>query len=488
MNRRTITEIGSFFVLLLAAGVGSAAQTVTTVANFNNLNGNYPIAPVMQARDGNLYGTTLLGGAYGGGSVFKLTQNGNLTTLYSFCGQFPCVDGQLPGAGLLEASDGNLYGSTLSGGNSQNCDFGCGTVFKITSAGKLTTLYSFNNSDGAGPVGTLLEGSDGNLYGTTAGGGDSSCYEGNCGTAFKLTKQGVLTRLYSFCAQQDCTDGSIPTGSLIQGNDGNLYGTTTFGGAVGNCNSFFYYGCGTIFRLTRSGRFTTLYSFCTQQGCPDGEQPSGGLARDLDGTFYGTTGFTVFKVSSGGKLTTLHTFCAQNGCPDGAGPYGSLIRGTDGNFYGTNSENGVGGEGTIFRVSATGDFAAVYSFHCDDGGCPQGRQPFSGLVQHTTGDFYGTTSSGGAYGDGTVFELSVGFGPFVTFVRDSGRAGSSGGILGQGFSGTTAVSLNGTPAQFEVVSDTFIRATVPPGATTGYVTVTTPTGTLTSNKQFIVVR
>src|ERR1051326_726998 len=216
MNRRTITEIGSFFVLLLAAGVGSAAQTVTTVANFNNLNGNYPIAPVMQARDGNLYGTTLLGGAYGGGSVFKLTQNGNLTTLYSFCGQFPCVDGQLPGAGLLEASDGNLYGSPLSGGNSQNCDFGCGTVFKITSAGKLTTLYSFNNSDGAGPVGTLLEGSDGNLSGTTAGGGDSSCYEGNCGTAFKLTKQGVLTRLYSFCAQQDCTDGSIPTGSLIQ--------------------------------------------------------------------------------------------------------------------------------------------------------------------------------------------------------------------------------------------------------------------------------
>jgi len=177
-------------------------------------------------------------------------------------------------------------------------------------------------------------------------------------------------------------------------------------------------------------------------------------------------------------LTTLHSF-DQN---DGSDPFGKLVQGTDGNYYGTTSQ-GSTNVGTIFQITQDGILTTLHDFEGTDGTDPRG-----GLVQATNGKFYGTTFQGGDGNSGTIFSLDMGLGPFVTFVRAFGKVGQTGPILGQGFTGTTSVMLNGVPADFTVVSDTYIKATVPPGATTGYVTVTTPTGVLTSNVPFHVIR
>ncbi len=271
---------------------------------------------------------------------------------------------------------------------------------------------------------------------------------------------GLFTTLYNF----DKADG-YPYAGLVLGTDGNFYGTTS-----GN----------TIFRITPQGELTVLYTFCLQPGCPDGEAPLAGLVRGKDGNFYGTTteggtdnGGTVFKITPAGQLTTLYEFGYF------AFASGTLIHATDGNLYGTTSR---GGDGTIFQITPDGSLTTLYEFNGSDGAYPAG-----GLLQDTNGIFYGTTSEGGKFNAGTVFSLSIGLSPFVSFVRDPARVGQRFGILGQGLTGTTAVSLNGTSASFTVKSDTFILANVPSGATTGYVTVTTPGGTLTSNKPFVVI-
>jgi len=195
-----------------------------------------------------------------------------------------------------------------------------------------------------------------------------------------------------------------------------------------------------------------------------------------------------------GALTTLYSFCSQSRCADGANPVAGLVQGTDGNFYGTTIVGGTGpcpgmltpGCGTVFRITPQGALTTVHSFEGTDGTAPAG-----GLMQATSGLFYGTASMGGlndcAFGCGTLFSIDMGLGPFVTFVQAAGKVGRTGGILGQGFTGTTSVSLNGIPASFTVVSDTFIKAAVPAGATTGYVTVNTPSGPLTSNVPFRVI-
>jgi uncharacterized repeat protein (TIGR03803 family) len=219
------------------------------------------------------------------------------STLYSFAG--PPTDNSSPYAGLVQASDGNFYG-TASGG--ECCIFG--SVFKITPSGALTTLYNFCSqsgcTDGAFPLAGLVQGTDGNFYGTTNEGGTGTCL-GDCdGTVFKITPDGTLTTLYSFCSQPDCADGTLPSTGLIQARDGNFYGTTAYGGANGLLS-------GTVFRITPSGTFTTLYNFCSQSDCSDGSQPSG-LVQATDGNFYGTTAYaaydygtygTVFKINPG---------------------------------------------------------------------------------------------------------------------------------------------------------------------------------------------
>lgn len=219
-------------MLCLASAVSSPAQTLTTLHTFTGADGSDPLATLIQASDGNLYGTTDTGGANFYGTVFKISLSGTLTTLYNFCSQSGCADGGYPHAGLIQATDGNFYGEAGAGGTR-----GDGTVFKITPSGTLTTLHSFSGPDGALPDGGLLQASDGNFYGTTAAGGTNTCLFGySCGTVFKITPSGTLTTLHTF----DGSDGSSPWAGLVRASDGNFYGTTYVGGANND---------GTVFRL-----------------------------------------------------------------------------------------------------------------------------------------------------------------------------------------------------------------------------------------------
>jgi uncharacterized repeat protein (TIGR03803 family) len=459
-------------------------QTFTTLLSFNGTDGSNPVAGLVQATNGDLYGTTELGGAYSEGTVFKITPSGTLTTLYSFCSQSGCTDGELPEAGLVQATNGDLYGTAEAGGAHSG-----GTVFRITPGGKLTTLYSFCSqsgcTDGGYPEAGLVQATNGDLYGTTYGGGARGY-----GTVFKITPSGTLTTLYSFCSQSGCTDGAAPHAGLVQATNGDLYGTTFAGGA--NCS----YPCGTVFKITPGGTLTTLYSFCSQAGCTDGEDPEAGLVQAANGDLYGTTsaggahsGGAVFKITPSGTLTTLYSFCSRSGCTDGAVPEGGLVQATNGDLYGTTYAGGAGsygsGFGTVFKITPSGTLTTFYSF-CSQSGCTDGELPEAGLVQATNGDLYGTAYVGGAYNNGTVFSLSVGLGPFVETLPTSASAGAAVEILGTNLTAATSVSFNGIAAVFEVVSGSEITTTVPTGATTGTVQVVTPNGTLSSNVPFRV--
>ena len=479
-------------VILFCITVVAEAQTFTSLASFDGTDGSFPESiSLVQGHDGNLYGTTSEDGIHQSGSdfggvVFRVTRRGVITGLYSFCVQVNCTDGQAPWAGLVLATDGSFYGTTAHGGTLND-----GTVFRMDPGGELTTLYSFCSqpscTDGASPFAPLIQAADGSFFGTTTEGGSSE----SGGTVFKIDAAGVFTTLHTF---KKYPDGSNPFPGLLQSEDGNFYGVTSHGGDK-SCNGFI--GCGTIFKMTRNGALTTLHQF----ELTDGALPSQ-LIQASDGNFYGTTeegggGLcpsgcgTAFKITPSGVLTTIYTFCSEPSCADGYAPAAGLIQATDGNLYGTTEFGGLGCTGgncgTVFRITLDGTLTTLHSFDNTDGSAPYG-----GLVQATNGVLYGVTSTGGENTCalslcGTVFSVDVGLGPFVAFVRPDGKVGHTGGILGQGFAGTTSVMLNGIPADFTVVSDTFIRATVPVGTTTGYVTVTTPSGTLTSNVPFHVL-
>jgi uncharacterized repeat protein (TIGR03803 family) len=424
-----------------------------------------------QGTNKNFYGTTAYGGANVYGTVFTITPEGALTTLYSFCARSGCADGEGPFGGLVEATDGNFYGTTEGGGVNDSCINGCGTIFKISSGGVLTTLYNFGSTDGANPNAGLVQATNGAFYGTTIEGGAS-----NVGTIFKITSGGTLTTLHSF----DYSDGEFPYAGLVQATNGNFYGTTGFGGAN---------GYGTVFTITPEGALTTLYSFCARSGCADGEAPFGRLVQATDGSFYGTTNSggannscvegcgTIFKISSGGVLTTLYNF----GSTDGAYPNAGLVQGTNGAFYGTTTEGGASNVGTIFKITSGSTLTTLHSFDSIDG-----ANPYAGLLQATNGTFYGPTVGGGTSGFGTVFSLSVGLGPFVESLPTSGKVGAIVRILGNNLKGSTSVTFNGTAAAFVVRSATLITAAVPSGATSGTVRVTTPGGTLVSQVAFRV--
>jgi len=339
--------------------------------------------------------------------------------------------------------------------------------------------------DGAGPEAGLVQATNGDLYGTTFVEGAN----GQGGTVFKITPSGTLTTLYSFCSQSGCTDGAQPEAGLAQATNGDLYGTTAYGGASGD---------GTVFKITPSGTLTTLYSFCSQGGCTDGANPEAGLVQATNGGLYGTTeaggangAGTVFKITPSGTLTTLHSFCSQSGCTDGAYPEAGLVQATNGDLYGTTNVGGAYGGpyadsgGTVFKISASGTLTTLYSF-CFQTSCGDGAFPAGGLVQATDGNFYGTASYGEAGNDGSVFSLNVGLGPFVETQPTSGKVGAAVKVLGTNLTGATGVTFNGGAAVFTVVSPSLITTTVPAGATTGKVQVVTPGGTLSSNVPFRV--
>jgi uncharacterized repeat protein (TIGR03803 family) len=402
------------FLICAATAIGLPAQTFTTLVNFDGTNGANPVyVSLVQGTDGNLYGTTLLGGANGYGLVFKVTPAGTLTTLHSFSG-YP-MDGSAPYGGLVLGTDGNFYGTTsgefglqkpavtvtpdfatthqhADGGdinNSMCFNVSCGTIFKITSGGMLTTVHSFAGypTDGAFPIGGPVQGTDGNFYGATVYGGANYCngapYGVGCGTVFKISRAGTLTTLHSF----DVTDGANPAGALVQATDGNFYGTTELGGADTTlCGGL---GCGTVFKITPAGTVTTLHSFDSS----DGVDPLSGVVQATDGNFYGTTLHggasdlgTVFKVTTAGTLTTLHNFDST----DGGYPYAGLVQATDGDFYGTTGAGGANGYGTVFRMTPSGTLTTLHNFDSTDG-----AYPYATLVQDTNGSSTGQRSVAG---------------------------------------------------------------------------------------------
>jgi uncharacterized repeat protein (TIGR03803 family) len=495
-------------LVFIATAITSPAQTLTTLHNFDATYGYTPLA-LMQATDGNLYGTTAAGGAnlklcdgYGCGTIFRISTDGNFDSMFSLDGK----NGAGPyGYSLIQATNGDLYGTAQAGGNKSSLCNGptCGTLFRISLAGDFQALYDFcseaNCADGSNPFTGLVQATNGEIYGTTNWAGAPPVGEpGNVGTVFEVGLSGGLTTLHSFCSQPNCADGLNPATALIQASNGYLYGTTS----------------STIFKMTLAGDLTTLYTFvCAQannccpppNGCPNGIVPVGFLIQGNDGNLYGGTEYggdasctyrqqqtipgcgTIFRMTLGGTLTTVHTFSFTDGAEAG-----QMIQGSDGNFYGVTFSGGANGDGTIFEMTPKDTLTTLYNF-CSQTNCADGNTP-EWLLQDTDGNFYGNTYEGGtgtnsacgSLGCGTLYSFSVGLGPFVETQTTLGKVGSSVIILGTNLTGATSVTFNGTSATFTVVSSSEIEATVPTGATSGRVQVTTPSGVLTSNTIFYV--
>jgi uncharacterized repeat protein (TIGR03803 family) len=466
----------SISAVLLLAVTAATAQTYTNLYAYpgtdNNTSGITWPSVMSQGQDGDLYSTIQTNGSYQYGSVYKMSTSGGYTLLYSFCGEgSPCAStGANPTGGVTLGWDGNLWGTTYNGGKD-----GAGTAFKMTPAGDLTSLYSFTNGkDDSAPTYTLLQGQDGNMYGVS-----EAQYEGQYGSFFKLTTKGKISA-YPF----DYTDGSSPN-LPVQGTDLNFYGTTQGGGNAA-C------ACGVIYKATAAGKITVLHNFSGYVSSTqyDGARPIGILVEGADGSYYGTTyqggeynAGTVFKITPSGTYTLLHSFSFQAPTYDGQLPIAGLTLGTDGNFYGTTAYGGTQNGGAIFEITPAGKETVLYNFCVVS--CYDGFIPTTPMVLHTDGIFYGNTA-GNSNGGSVFYSFKTKLKPFVKLVTWSGKDGASAEILGQGFTGTTAVSFNGIAAKFDNVSDTYMTATVPTGALTGPVTVTTFSSSLKSDRNFLV--
>jgi uncharacterized repeat protein (TIGR03803 family) len=437
-----------------------AVKIYTDIHDFNTMTLASPqySGVLAQGRDGNLYGTAPAGGKFGFGGVFKLTPTGTYSLIYSFDGT---AHGKTPRSGLTLSTDGNFYGTTLQGGISNY-----GTIFKITPAGTLTMIHQFAYADGTNPYAPPIQGTDGSYYGTTSTGGTGS------GTVYKITSAGVYSVLHTFSFSQ----GASAYAPLIQANDGNFYGTTSSGGAAG--------GGGEVFKITSTGVLTVLYSFDFTHG----SHPNSPLVQGSDGNFYGTVsgggtldGGVVFKLTPAKILTVLYNFDAKPASVDGKFPDGGLVQATDGNFYGVTDGGGTNGQGILFKITTAGVYTVLYNFASATGSVPQNT-----LRLHTNGKFYGQANSGGANNLGAIFTFDIGLKPFISTLPTSGKVAKAVGILGGGFTGTTGVAFNGKAATYTVASGAYISTSVPAGATTGSVTAVTPGGTLTSIKKFRV--
>jgi uncharacterized repeat protein (TIGR03803 family) len=370
-SREATCAVLAIGALLLFASTSYGQPTYEVLSTFDPANhGSFsPYDELIQASDGDFYGTTLGGGASGNGTIFKMDGARRITTIHSFTGS----DGASPRAGLVQGRDGQFYGATFEGGA-----FHVGTIFKMTAAGTLTTIRHLSGPDGSFPAAALIQARDGNLYGVTAGGG---AFES--GTAFKIDAAGTLTTIHDFQG----ADGSGPWGRLFEARDGTFYGTTAGG---------------TIFKMDGAGRLTTLHT-----STEDNFFSFVGIIQASDGSFYGTTATggigvgTVFRIDAAGTFTTIHRFSST----DGAFPRGRLMQASDGRLFGTTNSGGLG-FGTIFMITAQGAVATVHYFTSYTGG--DGSHPYAGLIEAADGNLYGVTISGGRPGDpGIVYRVNV---------------------------------------------------------------------------------
>jgi uncharacterized protein (TIGR03437 family) len=368
-----------------------------------------------------------------------------VTTLYNFSGINSAGSQMGP---IIQGADGNLYGTTQGAGANNH-----GSVFKITPAGTVTFLYNFAFTDGGEPAG-LVQAADGNFYGTTATGGSNGV---GAGTVFKITPTGSLATLYNFCAQPNCDDGAAPMSGLVLATDGNLYGTTSAGGPN---------AAGTIFQISPAGVFSVVHSFNGR----DGMTPYGGLVQANDGNLYGTTwsggttGYgTVFQFTLAGALTTLHSFTVG----DGYNSYATLTQANDGNLYGTTERGGDNDLGTIFQITLAGAFTKLHSF-----AGAEGSHPYCGLIQANDGNFYGTALDGGANGDGTIFEMT--FAGAVTTLHSfnsTDGANPSGALMqahdGNIYGTTSEGGMSGVGTVFKLTPALAVPAITPNGLVNG---------------------
>lgn len=397
MSRRGSSVVLAFtFVLVLTITAARSAQGQTKnpwnnhhykifYAFKGGSDGAYPTGNLLQDAMGNLYGAAAIGGpplCYG--TIFKLDSTGKKTVMHCFTGS---PDGSIPNGGLIQDTDGNLFGTTYEGGVADNC----GIVFKLGKNGKETVLYRFNRLDACSPFAGLVRDARGNLYGTTYVGG---VY--NDGTVFKLDTTGALTVLHSFNWE---LDGDMPLAGLLMDAAGNLYGITEFLAGYS----------GDVFKVSSTGVFTVLHAFTSPP--EDGRYPAAGLFRDKAGNLYGTTqaggsggdNGTVFEIDKDGVETLLFSF----GGSDGEVPQAALIRDQKGNFYGTTFEGGPGhcggyyGCGTVFTLDTNGKERVLHDFDYTDG-----SQPDGGLIWDRQGDLYGTATDGGPFGHGVVFKIT----------------------------------------------------------------------------------
>jgi len=418
-----------------AQGLRSLYTFSTTTSD-----GRLPHGSLIKATDGYLYGTTYIGGTFGFGTVFRIHPDGSD---YSILHQFTNgSDGSNPSVTLVQASNGNIYGTTAQGGA-----FGGGTFFRVTPDGVFKTISDFSLPVGIGPDGGLIEVGDGHFCGIAPGGGAYGK-----GTIFRVSTAGTLTTLHDFKAGEGEPITGRLGGRILQASDGNLYGAT-FGGGTG--------GVGTIFRLTLGGTYTTIHNFNTT----DGAYPNGDLIQASDGRLYGTTQSggasgqygTVFRISTDGNLfNVLHDFDTT----DAYQPLGGLVQADDGDLYGSAYFGGLHLQGGLYRITRAGVFTPLFDFDSFDGGRPAGS-----MLQESPGVLYGVTSFGGIKGYGSIFVLPLANFPVITGLSpistEVGHPDFTLTVTGKNFQNETKVYWNNQPLETTYKSSTKLTAIVP---------------------------
>jgi uncharacterized repeat protein (TIGR03803 family) len=473
-SRMTAMALTLLAAVITFAGavVPAQAQTPTVLYRFAGFNGDACATRgnIVQGRDGNMYGTGAACGANGSGAVYKISPAGAESVFFSFPQQWL----NCGGAGLTLDSDGNFYGTCITG----NPATGMGSIFRLTPAGAFTDLHDFTGANGDSlPVYPPIQASDGNFYGVS----------GNevqvCGNIYKMTPAGVYTSLHTFVFPNECHSSN-----LFQASDGNLYGT------LADCTDT--QGAGCVYRISTKGVFKEIHGFAFTTG--DG--PCTGMIQGKDGKLYGATNQgaangngNIYKMTTAGVATDLHDFtnATDASCVNNIGPPVNLLQVADGTFYGVNPAYGPDGTGSVYKLTSANVFTAfLFPNPPVDGDLPS-----STLIQHTNGLVYGTTPSGGGgtcFGGacfGTLFSVATGDAPFVSLepTQKTGFVGASVGMFGQGFSGASVVKFGGVAATSVTLSGTtYLTAVVPVGAHTGAVTVTTGATTLKSPQTYKV--